>query len=101
MSKNEFSIYQKTGAKGIERLQTFLEQAKQDLVELCRRPGLETEFDISVDRYNMAREDLKHMYPMEVIFMLDGSGFINKILSPEEKKWVAERLREKNASRKR
>ena len=66
-----------------------LEEAKKRLLELCVREidGVRTS-DVSVVRYNMAREDLKAEFPTEVIGMLDASGFINEVLSADEKKWL-------------
>lgn len=70
------------------------------LVELCARQ-LEDRVctDISVDRYNMARAELKEIYPVEVICMLDASGFINEILCPAEKAWIKERKLAKGGKR--
>ena len=62
-----------------------LEKAKARLVEICDSK------EISVVRYNFAREELKKEFPVEIISMLDASGFIKAILSEKEKEWMKER----------
>ena len=69
-----------------------LEKLKERIVDLCGREiDGRMDFDVSVDRYNMARQELKEEFPLEVIGMLDASGFINRILCKEERKWIHER----------
>ena len=70
----------------------LLEEAKNSLLAKCVRiiDG-ESNIDYSVIRYNMAREELKSEFPLEVIGMLDASGFIKTILSPDERKWLRAR----------
>ena len=75
-----------------ERFEALLEQAKVKLLELCvREINGSINSDVSVIRYNMARQELKSEFPLEVIGMLDASGFINKILCHEENKWLRAR----------
>jgi len=84
-------------SRNVEAFYVLLEQLKVRLVGLCVR-----EIDgrvcrkISVTRYNMARQELKAEFPLEVIGMLDASGFINTILCQEEQDWMkARKLRSK------
>jgi hypothetical protein len=82
-------------AANVAEFKAQLEQAKKDLVTLCEREvSGEVNCDISVDRYNMARQELKSKYPVEVIGMLDASGFINDILCEDEKAWIKARKEE-------
>ena len=76
-------------AQNVEAFYAQLEEAKARLLVLCERQ-LEDRVcnDVSVVRYNMAREELKSEFPLEVIGMLDASGFINTILCEAERKWL-------------
>jgi len=72
--------------------EALLEQAKARLLVLCERTvNDQVNTDVSVVRYNMAREQLKAEFPVEVIGMLDASGFINEILCEAEIKWLSYR----------
>lgn len=79
-------------AQNVHAFYTQLEKAKARLLELCKREidGVVTTA-VSVSRYNIARQEMKQEFPVEVIGMLDASGFINEILSEEEKTWMADR----------
>lgn len=72
--------------------EALLERAKDRLLELCQREiNGSVNSDVSVIRYNMARQEMKSEFPLEVIGMLDASGFINSILCPEERMWLRAR----------
>ena len=79
-------------AGNVQSFQEQLEEAKKRLLELCERTvNGEINTDVSVVRYNMAREQLKSEFQLEVIGMLDASGFINDILCEAEQKWLRAR----------
>lgn len=81
-----------------EEVDTLLENAKARLLELCTREVQgQINHDVSVLRYNMAREELKLEFPWEVIGRLDASGFIKTILCEDEKVWLRKR-KEKSLS---
>lgn len=47
--------------------------------------------NVSVADYNEARDQVKKEYPMEIIALLDSSGFIHKVISETEKEWLKKR----------
>ena len=78
--------------ENIEKFRELLEEAKAALLsKFVRHINGEVNIDGSVIRYNMAREELKSEYPLEVIGMLDASGFIKKVLSHAERAWLRAR----------
>jgi len=84
----------------VSALEEQLELAKKRLLTLCERElSSGTCKKVSVDRYNLARTELRKEFPIEVICMLDSSGFINEILCQEEKDFI--RARKLNAKKRR
>ena len=76
-------------AANVDAFYAQVEEAKAQLVKLCERQLDDRVcMDISVARYNMSREELKQEFPLEVIGMLDASGFINEILCDAESTWL-------------
>ena len=73
----------------VEKCKADLEQLKSEILGVCLVGNPQN--DISVARYNMARDKVKDKYDSQVVFMLDSSGYVNQIISAQEKQWLKHR----------
>lgn len=82
----------------MERFHDQLEELKLRIRKDCERMvDGEVNTDFSVTRYNMARDKFKDQYPVEVVCMLDSSGFVHELMSDQEKEWMKYRRLKKRA----
>lgn len=77
-------------ATAVAEFQEGLDDLKSRMIPMCKEMNYRKYFSIpnSVERYNEVRDMLKGQYDSQVIFMLDGSGFINEVTTPSEREWT-------------